>query len=221
MPAVPDVRIRKQNERTVCAGGAYVLYWMIANRRLTYNFALDRTLEYCESLQKPLLIFEALRVDYRWASDRLHRFVLNGMADNARECQNAKVRHFAYVEPVPGAGKGLLAAFAERACVIVTDEFPCFFLPRMVAAAAQKMPVLLESVDSNGLLPIYATEKVALRAFDFRRLLQKELPNICRNFRAQIRLQRQKLPRERRFLALFPETGLPFRRSCFPAKRAF
>ena len=35
--------------------------------------------------------------------------------------------------------------------MIVTDEFPCFFLPRMVAAAGAKMPVLLEQVDSNGL----------------------------------------------------------------------
>jgi deoxyribodipyrimidine photo-lyase len=180
--AVPAIRIRKQNKQTVRTGGDYVLYWMIATRRLTYNFAMDRALEYCESLQKPLLIFEALRVDYRWASDRLHRFVLDGMADNAHECRRAQARYFAYVEPVPGAGKGLLAALAERACVIVTDEFPCFFLPRMVAVAALKMPVLLESVDSNGLLPIYATEQVALRAFDFRRYLQKELPKHFQDF---------------------------------------
>ena len=182
LSAVPAIRIRKQNEQTVRAGRDYVLYWMIANRRLSYNFALDRALEYCESLQKPLLIFEALRIDYQWASDRLHRFVLDGMAENARECQELQLRYFAYVEPVPGAGKGLLAAFAERACVIVTDEFPCFFLPRMVAGAARKMPVLLESVDSNGLLPIYATKQVALRAFDFRRFLQKELSKHLQEF---------------------------------------
>jgi deoxyribodipyrimidine photo-lyase len=170
-------------------------------------------------LKRPLLIFEALRVDYRWASDRLQRFLLDGMANNARECQDAQVRYFAYVEPVPGAGKGLLAGFAERACVIVTDEFPCFFLPRMVAGAAQKMPVLVESVDSNGLLPIYATEQVALRAFDFRRFLQKELPKHLGEFPRANPLPfgknccgRGDSPRE---------TGLLFRRSCFPAKRAF
>jgi deoxyribodipyrimidine photo-lyase len=79
-------------------------------------------------------MLEVLRVGYPWASDRLHRFVLDGMADNAHACQSRGVRHYPYVEPAPGAGKGLLAAIAQNACVVVTDDFPCFFLPRMVAA---------------------------------------------------------------------------------------
>src|SRR5208337_593575 len=114
-----------------------------------------------------------LRIGYQWASDRLHRFVLDGMADNAKTCQAHGARYYAYVEPAKDAGKGLLQAFAEKACIIVTDEFPCFFLPRMVASAAKKLPVRLEAVDSNGLLPLNASDQVALRAFDFRRFLQK------------------------------------------------
>lgn len=179
---VPDLRIQKQNQQAIRVSGDYVLYWMIASRRVHFNFALDRALEHCQLLHKPLLIFEPLRAGYHWASDRMHRFVLDGTADNARACQAAEIRYFPYVEPEPGAGKGLLAALAEKACVIVTDEFPCFFLPRMVSSAAQKVRVLLESVDSNGLLPIYATKQVALRAFDFRRYLQKELPKHLREF---------------------------------------
>lgn len=173
---VPSIRIRKANDQPLQPAGAYVLYWMIANRRLRYNFSLDRALEHCSSLDKPLLIFEALRVGYPWASDRLHRFVLEGMAENAAHCEAAGIRYYPYVEPTAGAGKGLLAALAENACVVVTDDFPCFFLPRMVASAAKQVPVRMESVDSNGLFPMYATEQVALRAFDFRRTLQKELP---------------------------------------------
>jgi deoxyribodipyrimidine photo-lyase len=159
-----------------------VLYWMIANRRLTYNFSLDRALEHCESLRKPLLIFEALRVDYPWASDRIHRFVLDGMADNAQTSASHGTAYFPYVEPKPGVGKGLLAALAENACVVVTDDFPCFFLPRMIASAAKQLPVLLEAIDSNGLLPIHETDHVAHRAFDFRRYLQKELPAHLEHF---------------------------------------
>ena len=176
MSAVPAIRIRKSNEAAISARGDYVLYWMIANRRLHFNFALDRALAYCAALNKPLMIFEALRIDYQWASDRLHRFVLDGMAENARYCRERGVRYYPYIEPTPDAGKGLLAALAENACVVVTDNFPCFFLPHMVTSAAKKLPVLLESVDSNGILPVFATDKVALRAFDFRRFLQKELP---------------------------------------------
>jgi deoxyribodipyrimidine photo-lyase len=60
--------------------------------------------------------------------------------------------------------------------VVVADDAPLFFLPRMVAAAGPRIPVLLEAVDSNGLLPLAATERVFPTAFAFRRLLQAELP---------------------------------------------
>lgn len=178
---VPEIRVRKANGAPR-GPGQYVLYWMIASRRLRHNFALDRALEHSRELRKPLVIFEALRAGYRWASDRLHRFVLDGMAENARFCEARGVRYLAYVEPRAGAGKGLLRALAEEACVVVTDEFPCFFLPKMVASAGKQLSVLLEVVDSNGLLPLGATERVFQRAFDFRRFLQKELPKYLRDF---------------------------------------
>jgi deoxyribodipyrimidine photo-lyase len=179
---VPAIRIHKANQQPIHDRGAYVLYWMIASRRLRYNFALDRALEHCRSLHKPLLVFEPLRVGYQWANDRIHRFVLDGMADNARVCASRGIQYESYVEPLPGSGKGLLAALAENACVVVTDEFPCFFLPKMVASAAKQVPVLLEQVDSNGLLPLRATDHAAQRAFDFRRILQKELPKYLEHF---------------------------------------
>jgi deoxyribodipyrimidine photo-lyase len=149
---------------------------MIATRRLTFNFALDRALEHCRQLGKPLLIFEALRCDYRWASDRMHRFVIDGMADNAAACEKAGVRYFPYVEPTAGAGKGLLEELAGSASIVVTDDYPCFFLPRMVAAAAKKLTVRLEAVDSNGMLPLRAADQIFVTAYSFRRFLQKNLP---------------------------------------------
>jgi len=180
--AVPSLRIRKCNQAPLRPGRGYVLYWMIANRRLRYNFALDRALEHCKELGKPLVIFEALRAGYRWASDRIHRFVLEGMEDNRRVCKERGIRHLAYVEAKPGQGKGLLKELAENACVVVTDDFPCFFLPQMVASAAKQLDVLMEEVDANGLLPIRATDQAFQRAFDFRRYLQKELARYLGQF---------------------------------------
>jgi deoxyribodipyrimidine photo-lyase len=55
-------------------------------------------------------------------------------------------------------------------------------LPKMVASAAKQLSVLLELVDSNGLLPLRATKQVFRRAFDFRRFSQKELPKYFRDF---------------------------------------
>jgi deoxyribodipyrimidine photo-lyase len=191
---IPQIRIRTVNDAPIRESGEFVLYWMIATRRLHFNFALDRALEQCAALRKPLVIFEALRIGYPWASDRLHRFVIDGMADNARKCEAHGIRYYPYVEPVAGAGQGLLLALARFACAVVTDEFPCFFLPRMVASAGKRLPVKLEAVDSNGLLPIYACEHAAARAFDFRRYLQKELPKHLSEFPRADPLGKNKLP---------------------------
>ncbi len=86
-------------------------------------------MEWCRELGRPLVVLEALRCDYPHASDRLHRLVLDGMRDNVRAFGGTGVRYVPYVEPDRGAGRGLLEALGAEACVVVTDEFPAFFLP--------------------------------------------------------------------------------------------
>jgi deoxyribodipyrimidine photo-lyase len=149
---------------------------MIAARRSRCNFALDRAISWARALNKPLLVFEALRVDYPFASERLHKFILAGMADNAADFAREPVLYYPYVEKRQGEGKGLLEALALSACVVIADDFPCFFLPRMVASAARRLNVALESVDSNGLLPLATADRAFTSAFHFRRFLQRELP---------------------------------------------
>lgn len=172
---VPAVRVQTFGDQAINIDGSYVLYWMIANRRAAWNYSLDRALDWCEHLNKPLLVLEALRCDYPWASDRLHKFVIEGMIDNQKALDRAGVKYYPYLEPKPGAGAGLLKALAERAAVVVSDDFPCFFLPAMLRAARRQIAVRFELVDSNGLWPMRSTDKVFARAFDFRRHLQKHL----------------------------------------------
>lgn len=175
MSVVPIIRTRTANARSIDPRGDFVLYWMIASRRARHNFALDRAIEHARALGKPLLVLEPLRVGYEFASDRFHRFVLQGMADNAARFEGTGILYHPYVEPGEGAGKGLLAALAARAAVVVTDDYPAFFLPRMVKAAAAQVPVLLEIVDSIGLLPMRAADRPYTTAYSFRFFLQKNL----------------------------------------------
>ena len=177
MRSVPTVRVRVANDAPVNAKGDFVLYWMIAFRRLNWNFSLEQAVAWSLELKKPLVILEALRCGYPWASDRLHRFVLDGMADNMRQAGKQNILYYPYVERKKGAGKGLLSALAKRACVIVTDDYPEFFIPKMVAAAVQRLPVRLEFVDANGLLPMRVAERVFPTAYAFRRFLQQKLPS--------------------------------------------
>lgn len=174
--SIPDIRIREANHASINPHGNFVLYWMIAYRRATWNFSLQRAVEWALKLNKPLLVMEALQCTYGWANDRFHRFILEGMADNARQFNGSGVLYYPYVEPIRNADKGLLIALAKKACVVITDDSPVFFLPRMVASASRKLGVLMEQVDSNGLLPMRAAERFFPTAHGFRRFLQSILP---------------------------------------------
>lgn len=171
----PSMRVTCARDVPVRRKAAYVLYWMTSARRTSANFALDHALAHCQALGVPLLIFEALRVAYPWASDRLHHFVIDGMADNAKACAASGITYFPYLEPSAGAGAGLFAALAAHAAVVVTDEFPCFFLPQMLRAAARQADTRIEVVDGNGLLPMRAADAAFPTALAFRRHLQRNL----------------------------------------------
>ena len=107
------MRIRAVNAAPPRARGTHVLYWMTSARRLRWNYGLQRAAEIARERNLPLLVLEALRCGYPWASDRLHQFVIDGMSEHA-----AAPQHYAYVEPEPGAGKGLLQALAKTAAAV-------------------------------------------------------------------------------------------------------
>ena len=178
MSPVPEIRLTRLNRAPLNGRGDYVLYWMTACRRLQWNFALQRAAELAGDLNKPLVILEALSCNYPWASDRFHGFVIDGMVDNASGTAGRNgVLYYPYLEDRPGRGRGLLTTLAESACAVVTDDYPCFFLPRLARAAASRLRVCLEAVDSNGLLPMRAASRVFTTAHSFRIFLQKTLPD--------------------------------------------
>ncbi len=194
MSTVPATRVRTANRAAIRPEGAFVLYWMIAARRVRSNFALQHAAAHAHAMGRPLVVLEALRCGYRWASDRLHRFILDGVADNERDLADRGASYLPFVEPARGDGTGLLEALAAHACLVVTDEYPAFFLPRMVESAASRLRVRLDVVDSNGLLPIAATDAAFPTAYAFRRFLQAKLPAHLDEFPAPDPLRGVTLP---------------------------
>ena len=139
--------------------GKFVLYWMTAYRRATWNYSLQRAVEWAVATGKPLLVVEVLAIGGRWGSRRHHQFVLDGMSDNAEHFARHGVAYRPFVERVAGSALEVLAALARRACVIVTDDFPEPDVDDASTAPWKKFEILVEKVDSNGLLPLRATEK--------------------------------------------------------------
>ena len=165
-----DAPCRRKNQ-----GARHVLHWMTSYRRTHYNHALQHAVARAAELDLPLVVFEPLRAGYPHASDRHHAFVVEGMRDTAKRCAAAGVAYLPWIEPEPGAGKGLLARLAQDAALVVTDDWPGFFVPRMLEAAAKAIDTRLEAVDSTGLCPQSEMTREFARAFDFRRHLQKVL----------------------------------------------
>ena len=182
MTGIPAHRIRSVVQHDLRSDGDYVLYWLVANRRGTHNFSLQYAVEWAKQLAKPLVLFEPLWLDDPWTTDRHYQFVLEGMVDNERCFAEKPVTYYPYLELEQGRGKGLIEALAKNACLVISDDSPCFFSPQVLESVTSEISVRFELVDSNGLLPMRSSERVFSRAFDFRRYLQKNLREHLNDF---------------------------------------
>ena len=187
-------RIRVTSDMPVDPCGVFVLYWMTAARRTSWNFAFDRAVDWARELGKPLLVVEVLRcygLGHNWDSTRHHTFVLQGMADNARRLADAPVRYYPFVELDPKQnGFDLMAKLAARACAVVTDDYPI----GQHGCISESLPVRREAVDGNGLLPMRLADKAFTTAHAFRRFLQRRLPDFLLQAPRANPLARVKLP---------------------------
>jgi len=192
--SIPPIRHSHANHHPVREEGDFVLYWMIAARRTQYNFALQHAVDRAKQFNKPLLVFEPLRVRYQWASDRMHRFIIEGMRDNADSLADKAVTYYPYVEPTPGAGTPLLHQLAKKACTVITDEYPCFFLPTMIDAVKDRLPARLELVDGSCVMPLRQPDRTFTVAHSYRRWMQKNILDVLLEMPKKDPLLRIKLP---------------------------
>jgi len=191
---IPVIRLTDANDVPIRADGDYILYWMIASRRLSWNFALEHAIDQAKTLAKPLLIFEPLRVRYRWASDRLHRFIIEAMREHRDKLSGHRIGYYPYVEPTPGAGTPLLSMLARNACVVVTDEYPCFFLPTMIDAVKADLPARLQLVDGHTVVPLRRADRTFTVAHSYRRWMQKQILDVIMDMPKPDPLKGLKIP---------------------------
>jgi deoxyribodipyrimidine photo-lyase len=170
-----QARLRRLNEVRIAPAGDYVLYWAQIYRRLERNHALDYALKCAEELGRPLVVYEGLRIDYPWASRRLHRFVLEGMEANAARAAELGLNYWPFVEREKGEGRGLLRRLSERAALVVTDDYPCFVVPPQAEALARRVEVPVFAVDSNSLVPLSLLGPAVSAAAHLRPRIHKAL----------------------------------------------
>jgi deoxyribodipyrimidine photo-lyase len=173
---VPEIRVRQFTDYPIHPNRDFVLYRMRVFRRLTWNFALQRAMEWARELDRPLVVYEELRLGVPWESVRRHRFILDGIQDHMLACKERPVLYYPYLETEAGSVDGLLQALCQRACILIEEESPVLHTNRSLVKTDRSLLLRIETVDSNGLLPLRASDRDYPTAYSFRRFLQKELP---------------------------------------------
>jgi deoxyribodipyrimidine photo-lyase len=149
-----QVRVRDTNQKPILEKNVYVLYWMQAYRRFESNHALDYAVFLAKKLGKELIVYEGLRTDYKWNSERLHKFILEGICDNRQTAERLGINYWSFVETLDNPARGILRKISEKACAVVTDDFPAFIIPEQIDKLSKKIDCKLIAVDSNSIIPI-------------------------------------------------------------------
>jgi photolyase PhrII len=181
---IDDLRIHAGDEPAPRHGGALVLYWMQSTFRVHQNHALAFAIAQANQLGLPLLVYHGLRHDYPWASDRLHDYILQTVADLYAEFEALGLQYAFYLErdgddaaARRAAGRpSPLVALAHRAAVVVTDYFPTFLAPRQTKALRRKVEAPVIAVDSATVVPVRYFDRAYPTAPPFRSRVMAALP---------------------------------------------
>ncbi|RYG75692.1 hypothetical protein EON77_10860, partial [bacterium] len=154
-----DPRVRALNDKPVATRAEYVLYWAQMTRRPDDNAALAYAVARANDLGLPCVVYEAVRPDYPYASDRFHTFLLEGGRDMADGLKARGLAHAFFLPRTAAEARGVVAKMAARAALVVTDDHPVRFLAMQTEAAAKRAPCTFFVVDDAAGVPMSLFEK--------------------------------------------------------------
>ena len=180
---IHDLRIHAAGEPGPTRG-EFVLYWMQGvAMRTRDNPALEFAAAQANRLRVPLLVYQGLRPDYPWASDRLHTFVLESAADLTREFAERGIQYAFYLDrreatrtEESGRQPSPLVSLAARAALVVTEFFPTFLMPRQTRALRAKVATPVIAVDAGTVVPLRYHQREHATPASFRSRQMAALP---------------------------------------------
>jgi deoxyribodipyrimidine photo-lyase len=172
-------RVTKTNNASENKKGRYVLYWMQMFKRASHNYALNFAIQMANERSLPLVVYEGLTFSYPWANDRFHTFILEGVAEKQVEFADRGIRYIFYLQRKQSDPRNTVAQLAQEAALLVTDDYPCFIIPRHNERISQlNLPVY--AVDANGMVPLSALPKEEYAAYTIRPKINRLLPDLPR-----------------------------------------
>ena len=183
MPDLPEglaERVRLLNSAGIRRAAAYVLYWSQMNRRANANPALAFAVALGNQLDLPVLFYEGLSCSYPYASDRFHRFILQGVPDTATRLAASGIGYTFYLHRRHSDPNDAFYRLAARAAAVVTDDYPTFVAARHNAGVAPKLDVSFYAVDGSCIVPMSCFDKREYAAYTIRPKIRKLLPRYLR-----------------------------------------
>lgn len=171
-----ELRVRTLNNHPARTTGAYVLYWVQANRRADSNHALAWAVHLANLHRVPLLVYEGLTCSYPDANDRLHTFILEGVPEFQADLTRAGIGYLFYLRRTPSDTNSLLYRLADNAVALVTDDFPAFNVADHNRSVPARVQIPYYAVDSSCIVPMNVHEKRAWAAYTIRPKINRELP---------------------------------------------
>ncbi len=180
-PPTTDHRIHT-GSHTRAVPGEFVLYWIQTTMRSRENPALNFAAERANDLGLPLVVYQGVRPDYPWASDRFHTFILESAADMAADFADRGIPYGFHLErrrreagePRP---ESPLEQLAGRAAFVVTDYFPTFIVPRQTRRLRERIAAPVVAVDSCTIVPMAYISRAHPTARGFRTEAVAALPH--------------------------------------------
>lgn len=175
-------RVQLLNDKPANNDGKYVLYWMQMFKRATHNHALNYAIEQANERKLPLVVYEGLKFYYPWASDRFHTYILEGVEEKRKAFEKLGIKYVFYLQKDKSSPKQTVARIAKDAALIVTDDFPCFIIPKHNAAIVERAEIPVYAVDSNGVIPLSKFEKEEFAARTIRPKIKRILNDYLQPF---------------------------------------
>lgn len=152
--------------------GRFVLCWLHHAFRLDENPTLDVARTLAAQTGRPLLIYQAVCEHYRYASDRHHWFMLEGVRDLQARMAQSGLSYFFHLGR-PGHRDPHLKTLTRQAALLVTEDFPLDPTMPWTERLRSTTPTPIVLVDSACVVPMQLVGKAYDRAFAYREATEK------------------------------------------------
>lgn len=142
--------------------GRAVVYWMQRSQRGTDNPALELAINVANALARPVIVFFGLHPRYPGANLRHYAFLIEGLADLARDVES-RGAHFVF-RAYPHHSLARLCD-EVKPCVVIGDENPLRAPESWRQNAAERIKAPLWTVDADVIVPtkLFAKEEYGAR----------------------------------------------------------